>query len=65
MPWYRAVVIDQNKNKHTLEFFSGCTNGARDHIMQQFGVIKKKYGPPIGNKVDIIIKDIKEIDIPN
>ena len=65
MPWYRANVIDQNKNKHTLEFFSGCITGAKDHVLQKFGVIKYKYGPPIGNKVSIIIKDLREIDTPN
>jgi hypothetical protein len=64
MPWFRANVIDRNKNKHTLEFFAGCITGARDQIMHKFGVVEHKYGPPIGNKVDIIIKDITEIRTP-
>jgi len=61
MPWFRATVIDQNKKKHTLEFFSGCITGAKDYCLQKFGVTNCKYGQPIGNKIDIIIKDIQQI----
>jgi hypothetical protein len=64
MPWFRANVIDQNKKKHTLEFFSGCITGAKDQIMQKFGVVEYKYGQPVGNKIDIIIKDIMQIRPP-
>jgi hypothetical protein len=64
MPWFRANVVDRNKNKHTLELYSGCITGARDQIMQKFGVVEYKYGPTVGNKIDIIIKDIIEIRTP-
>jgi len=65
MPWFRATVIDQNKRKHTVEFFAGCRGGAKQVLMLKFGITKEKYSPPIGGKMDIIIRELIEIDTPN
>lgn len=57
MPWFRATVIDRNKKVIHKEFYCGCSNGAKQTLLKEFGV--NPYGQ---QKVDVIVKDIFEID---
>lgn len=57
MPWFRATIIDRENKVVNKEFYCGCGNGAKQELLKQYGI-----NPHGQQKVDIIVKDIYEIE---